>query len=206
MLVIVVAGVQGHAFGGDHHLGDAGLHHGTGAIHAGHDFHVDGASFGGRAGAGGVADGIALGVLDPEILCGSHQAFGHIVADDDAANLGVRILAPRRHYFADIEVILVPGWDLAHNVQLHFFFLSGKLKGFPQFGTTCSLGFCITITVLTGRRRLPTSADSSRARSTRMRSFAIRAWPTRRRSSSIRRCSMATKTPSWTSNTPATQD
>src|ERR1022692_2609926 len=161
-------------------------------------------------------------MLDPEILRGAHQPFGHIVADaaregvvpggadfvvgtdDHAADLGIRILAAGGDDLADIKVILVPGGDLAHYPQLHFFVLSGKLKGFPQSEPSCSYGCCITITVLMGRRRLPTSADSSRARSTRMRSSAIRAWHIRRRSYSIRRCSTATKTPSWTSSTRAT--
>src|ERR1017187_10455124 len=203
-------------------LDDSGLHDGAGAIHARHDVHVNGAAFGGGAGARGVADGIALGMLDPEILGGAHQAFGHIVADaarervvaggadfvvgadDHAADLGIRILTAGGEDLADIKVIPVPGGDLAHNIQLHFSVLSGKLKGFPQSETSCSYGCCITITVLMGRRRLPTSADSSRARSTRMLSSAIRGWPIRRRSCSIRRCSTATKTPLWTSNTPAT--
>src|SRR6202022_4315632 len=111
-------------------------------------------------------------------------------ADDDATDFGIRILAAGGHYFADIKIILVPGGDLTHNIQLHFFFLSGKLKGFHPAETTCSHGCFITITVLTGRRPLPTSADSSRARSTWMLSFAIRAWPIRRRNSSIHLCSM----------------
>jgi len=38
-------------------------------------------TLGGRPGARSVADCIALGMLDPEILSGAHQAFGHIVAD-----------------------------------------------------------------------------------------------------------------------------
>jgi hypothetical protein len=43
-------------FGGNHHVDDTGLHDDAGAIQAGHDVHVDGAAFGGGAGAGGVAD------------------------------------------------------------------------------------------------------------------------------------------------------
>ena len=60
---------------------DSRLHDGARAIHAGHDLDVDGAAFGGRAGARRIADGVALGMLDPQILGGPLQALRDIVAN-----------------------------------------------------------------------------------------------------------------------------
>src|SRR5205823_1328659 len=122
---------------------------------------------------------------------------------DDAADLGIRVLAARRYDFTNIEVVLVPGRDRSHTIQLHFRSRSGKLVGFPNLETSCGYGCCTTTTVLTGQRRLPTSADLSRVRSTRMRNSNIRAWPTRLPRCSIRRSSMAMRTRSSISNIAA---
>src|SRR5207253_3180920 len=65
LLVVVGAGVLTHTFLGDHHLYDSCLHHGARAVHAAHDLHIDGAALGGRARARRIADGVALGMLDP---------------------------------------------------------------------------------------------------------------------------------------------
>ena len=60
---------------------NAPRHDGPGAVHARHDLHVDGAVLQRGAAAGGVADGVALGMLNPEILRRAHQAFGDVVAN-----------------------------------------------------------------------------------------------------------------------------
>src|SRR5208283_118794 len=79
-----------------------------------------------------VADGVALGMLDPEVLGRSHQPLGNVVADaarkrvvaggadfmvrphDDAADLGVGVLAAARHGLANLQVVLVPSGDGSH--------------------------------------------------------------------------------------------
>src|SRR5580700_7046557 len=126
MLVVVGAAVLRHTLGRDCHFHDARLYDGAGAIHAGHDLNENRAAFGGRAGARGVADGVALGVFDPKVLGGANQPLGDVVADaaregivtggadfvvrpdDHAADLGVRILTTERDHLADFEIILVP--------------------------------------------------------------------------------------------------
>src|SRR5579883_1558815 len=135
VVVIVLAGILGHAFGRNHHGDDAGLHDGAGAIHAGHDIDVGRAVFGRGAGAGGVADRVALGMLDPEVFGGAHEAFGHVVANatgkrivaggadfvvrshDDAADLRIGVLAAAGDGFADVEVVLVPAGYGSHRVS-----------------------------------------------------------------------------------------
>src|SRR5262249_39955508 len=111
---------------------DAGLDHGARAIHAGHDLDINSAAFGGRTSAGRVADGITLGMLDPQILGRPLHALRHIVSDaarkgivaggadfavrpdNHAADLRVYVLAALRHHLADVQVIFVPTRDLSH--------------------------------------------------------------------------------------------
>src|SRR4051812_36862058 len=81
VLVVIIAGILSHPFGGNDYLHDTGLDHGARAIHTGHDFHINGAAFGGSAGPGGVADCIALGVFDPQVFGRTHQTLRHVVAD-----------------------------------------------------------------------------------------------------------------------------
>src|SRR5581483_3877341 len=105
------------------------------AVHARHDLDVDGATLRGGAGTGGIADGIALGVLDPKILRGTHQALRYIIAnparervvagradlmvrsDDDTTDLRIGILAARGDDLTDLEIVLVPPWNGSHDFR-----------------------------------------------------------------------------------------
>ena len=86
----------------------------------------------GRAGARGVADGIAFGVLDPEILSRADQPFWYVVADspgkrvvtggadfvigpdDHAADLRIGVLAAACHHLADLKIVLIPTGYRSH--------------------------------------------------------------------------------------------
>ena len=78
---------------------------------------------------------VALGVLNPKILGRTDEPLGYVVANsarervvprradfvvrthNHAADLRVRILAAGRNYFADVEIVLVPPRNGAHDFQ-----------------------------------------------------------------------------------------
>src|SRR5689334_10334105 len=107
MLVVVFAGVLRHSLRGNDYLHDAGLHHGACTIHARHDIHVDGAAFGGGAGPRRIADGVALGMFDPEILGWPDKPFRYVVANSAGEGViarGTDFVVRSNDYAANLRV------------------------------------------------------------------------------------------------------
>src|SRR5574340_813288 len=138
VLVIIFARIGVHAVRRDGHAGDARLHDGPSAVHARHDLHVECAALGSGAGTRRVADGVAFGVLDPQVLGGTRQAFGNVVpyapgerivsrgtdlvgrTHDHAAELGVGVLGAGGYYPANVQVVGIPIGNFAHGYAFDY--------------------------------------------------------------------------------------